>query len=287
MPLRFLVVDGNTREGRETHRASYGLAYCESYAEVIRGIEPGAVCDMAMPADEGANLPDPAGLESYDAVVLTGSALHAYHAVPAVTRQVELARSVYASGTPFFGSCWGIQIAAIAAGGEVRANPRGREVGFARNVAPTEAGRSHPLLAGRPAAYDAPAIHLDEVAVPPGEVTVLAANAVSPIQAAEFRHEGGVFWGVQYHPEFSLGEMAAILGRYGPTLLAEGLFRSEDEHQAYIRDLARLQDDRTRRDLAWRYAIGPDLLEDDTRTTEIRNFIAHMVKPERSRRGRA
>jgi GMP synthase (glutamine-hydrolysing) len=286
MPLRFLVVDGNTRDGRETHRATYGMAYCESYAAVIRDIEPDAVCDLAMPADEGANLPDPSGLQSYDAVVLTGSALHAYHADPAVTRQVELARSVYASGTPFFGSCWGIQIAAIAAGGEVRANPRGREVGFARNIAPTDAGREHPLMAGRAAAFDAPAIHLDEVAVPPGEVTVLARNAVSPIQAAEFRHDGGVFWGVQYHPEFSLREMAAILGRYRPTLLAEGLFRTAEEHAAYVQDLARLHDDRGRRDLAWRYAIGTDLLEDAARTTEIRNFIAHMVKPERSRRGR-
>ncbi|MGL4445795.1 MAG: type 1 glutamine amidotransferase, partial [Alsobacter sp.] len=161
-----------------------------------------------------------------------------------------------------------------------------REVGFARNIAPTDAGREHPLMAGRAAAFDAPAIHLDEVAVPPGEVTVLARNAVSPIQAAEFRHDGGVFWGVQYHPEFSLREMAAILGRYRPTLLAEGLFRTAEEHAAYVQDLTRLHDDRGRRDLAWRYAIGTDLLEDAARTTEIRNFIAHMVKPERSRRGR-
>ncbi|MHB2166858.1 type 1 glutamine amidotransferase [Alsobacter sp. R-9] len=287
MPLRFLVVDGNTREGRETHRATYGQSYCESYAAVIRDIEPAAVCDFAMPADEGANLPDSAGLESYDAVVLTGSALHAYHAVPAVLRQVELARAVYRSGTPFFGSCWGIQIAAVAAGGEVRANPRGREVGFARNVSPTDAGRGHPLLAGRAGAWDAPAIHLDEVAVPPGDVTVLATNAVSPIQAAEIRHDGGLFWGVQYHPEFSLREMAAILGRYGTTLQQEGFFRDAAQQAATVEDLRTLHEDRGRSDLAWRYAIGRDLLDDSIRTTEIRNFIAHRVKPGASRRGRA
>jgi GMP synthase (glutamine-hydrolysing) len=33
----------------------------------------------------------------------------------------------------------------------VTANPAGREVGFARKITPTEAGRSHPLLAGGPA----------------------------------------------------------------------------------------------------------------------------------------
>ncbi len=286
MPLRFLVVDGNTREGRERHRSTFGLAYCESYAAVIRDIEPSAICDYAMPADEGANLPDPAGLVSYDAVVLTGSALHAYHVEPAVTRQIELARAVYASRTPFFGSCWGIQIAAIAAGGEVRANPRGREVGFARNIAPSDAGRGHPLLQGRPGAWDAPAIHLDEVAIPPGDVTILASNAVSTIQAAEIRHDGGLFWGVQYHPEFSLREMAAILGRYGSILQDEGFFRDDAEQAAYVEDLRALHDDRARSDLSWRYAIGRDLLDDAVRTTEIRNFIAHRVKPTHSARGR-
>ena len=40
---------------------------------MLQAIEPGLVCDVAYPADEGANLPDRAGLLSYDAVVLSGS----------------------------------------------------------------------------------------------------------------------------------------------------------------------------------------------------------------------
>ena len=35
----------------------------------------------------------------------------------AVTRQIELMRAVYAAGVPCFGSCWGIQVGAAAAGG--------------------------------------------------------------------------------------------------------------------------------------------------------------------------
>ena len=61
-------------------------------------------------------------------------------------RQVELARAVYKSGTPFFGSCWGLQVATVAAGGSVRQNPRGREVGIARDLTLTSAGtRPSPL----------------------------------------------------------------------------------------------------------------------------------------------
>jgi GMP synthase (glutamine-hydrolysing) len=288
MSLRFLVVEGNKREARERHRATFGLTPAESYSAVLRSLEPEAICDIALPADDGANLPDPSGLASYDGVVLTGSGLHIYELEPAVTRQVDLARAVYDSGTPFFGSCWGLQVATVAAGGVVSANMRGREVGFARNIAPTAAGASHPLLAGRSPAYDAPAIHLDEVTtLPPGEVTLLASNGMSVVQAAEIRHGGGVFWGVQYHPEFSLGEVAVILGRYLPILLEEGLFRGEAEHAAYIADLKALAQDVSRRDLAWRYGLGDDILDAERRLLEIRNFITHRVRPEQSRRGRA
>ncbi|MFO1150830.1 MAG: type 1 glutamine amidotransferase [Alsobacter sp.] len=287
MALRFLVVEGNTREAREGHRAAYGLTPSQSYAAVLQAIVPEAVSDIALPADEGANLPDAAGLETYDGIFLTGSALHAYHVEPAVTRQVELARAGFRSRTPLFGSCWGIQMGALAAGGDVTANPVGREVGFARRIVPHEAGRAHPLLAGRPAAFDAPAIHLDIVSGLPGEVTVLASNALTPIQAAEIRHEGGVMWGVQYHPEFSLAELSVILGRRGGLLIGEGFFAGEEDHARYVGELRALHDDPARRDLAWKFGLDEEVLETDRRLTEIRNFVEHCVKPARSRRGRA
>ncbi len=200
-PLRLLFVDGNTREQRANYVRDYGATPAEAYAAEITAIAPGIVSDICLPADEGANLPDGDGLESYDGIFLTGSALHIYDIEPAVTRQIELMRAIYASGTPCFGSCWGIQMGCVAAGGTVVANPNGREVGFARRIAPTEIGRGHPLLAGRPAAFDAPAIHLDTVALPPHGTTILASNSISQVQAAEIKHDGGTFWGVQYHPE--------------------------------------------------------------------------------------
>ena len=61
MALRFLVVEGNTRSARLAHRAAFGLMPCESYAGVLQAIAPDGVCDLAFPADEGANLPDPGG----------------------------------------------------------------------------------------------------------------------------------------------------------------------------------------------------------------------------------
>lgn len=287
MGLRFLVVEGNTREARLAHKEAFGTMPSESYAAVLQGIEPGCLCDLAFPADAGANLPDPAGLASYDGIVLTGSALSIYDGTPAVARQVELMRAVYASGTPAFGSCWGIQIGAAAAGAEVRRNPLGREIGFARRIVPTAAGRTHPMLEGRPASYDAPAIHLDVVAVPPADCTVLAANAVSGIQAAEIRSAGGTFWGVQYHPEFGLDELATILERRIEILVAEGFCERREDAAAYVADLRALHEEPHRRDLAWRHGLDEEVLDPLRRTREIRNFIARRVKPTKSARGNA
>lgn len=287
MGLRILVVEGNTRAARMVHKAVFGLMPSESYAAVLQAIVPDSVCDLAFPADEGANLPDPGGLRSYDGVVLTGSALNLYDTTPEIIRQVDLMRAVYASGTPAFGSCWGLQIGSVAAGGDVRKNPKGREVGFARRIVPTEAGRAHAMLAGRPGAYDAPAIHLDTVTAAPADCTVLAVNAMSDIQAAEIRCNGGTFWGVQYHPEFSLAELAAYLGCRAEMLVAEGFCESLEGAASYVADLMALHAEPARRDLAWRHGLDEEVLDPVRRTSEIRRFIDERVRPEKSARGRA
>jgi GMP synthase (glutamine-hydrolysing) len=286
--LRFLIVDGNPQDRREAHVRDYGLSPGDAYGTTLLSLAPpGSSYDVCLPALEGANLPNGTGIAEYDGVALTGSSLHLWNREPAVERQIALAREVFRTGVPFLGSCWGVQMAAVAAGGDVRKNPLGRELAFARNIAPTAAGRDHPLLAGRPAAFDAPAIHLDVITTPPPDCTVLAANALAPVQAAEIRHERGVFWGIQYHPEFTLREVAAILHRIATLTTAEGFFRTEDEARAYAADLAALDADRRRTDIAWRYALDREVLEDARRMTELTNWIERQVKPASAARGRA
>ena len=287
-PLRLLVVDGNTRQQREHHAAGYrGLSPATAYADEVLAIVPDAVTEICLPADDGANLPDGAGLQSYDGIFLTGSSLHIYQLEPAVTRQIELMRAIYASGTPCFGSCWGIQMGVVAAGGTVIANPKGREIGVARKITLTEAGRTHPLLAGRPLSFDAPAIHLDTVAQPPAGTTVLASNAYSTVHACEIASAGGLFWGVQYHPEFPLRQVASILGRMTPTLIAEGFRKDEAAAAQWLGEIEALDADRSRHDLAWAHGLDEEVLDDAKRVTELRNFLNQRVQPHASARGRA
>ncbi|KAH8054384.1 glutamine amidotransferase class-I [Aureococcus anophagefferens] len=74
--------------------------------------------------------PSDDALAAFDAAAFTGSSYS--HAPDAdAARQVDLMRRTFDCGVSSFGSCWGIQIAAVALGGRVELSPNGREVGFA------------------------------------------------------------------------------------------------------------------------------------------------------------
>jgi GMP synthase (glutamine-hydrolysing) len=188
---------------------------------------------------------------------------------------------------PFFGSCWGLQVAATAAGGTVRLNPRGREIGFGRKITLTDYGRGHPMHQGRPVAFDAPTVHSDEIGALPPDITVTATNAATGVQAAEIRHAGGVFWGVQYHPEYTLGDVADVIERYGERLVTEGFYASLDALRAHAGEIRSIGVDPDRRELAWRLSLDEDLLDPAMRLSEIANWLRHQVGPTASARGRA
>lgn len=284
---RLLVVEGNTPKARSRQAQFTGQTYSEAYSDVLRSIAPDAVVDICYPADDGANIPDTGGLAGYDGVVVTGSSLNLYNAESESLRQVDLVRSVFETGVPIFGSCWGLQVGAVAAGGTVVKSKNGREIGLARKIVLTEEGRSHGLHAGKGPSFDAPAVHTDEVGEKPKGMTVTATNAHSDVQAAEIRHGNSVLWGVQYHPEFTLDEMAGIITRYGKTLVDEGPFRDLEELTAHAEDLKTLQKDPARTDIAWRLGYDADVLEPVRRLTEIRNWIEKLALPFMSKRGRA
>jgi len=274
--LHLLVADGEIADGRRRVVATAGATFAESYANVLRDIAA-AVVDTFTPADENAT--PPRDLGAYDGIAVTGSSLNIHKREPASLRQIEFVREVFARGIPMFGSCWGLQLAAVAAGGDVAPNRAGREIGFARHITLTEAGRSHALHAGRPPSFDAPAIHGDEVTRLPENAIVTAANGMSKIQAAEIRFGKSVFWGVQYHPEFSLHDVAAMVRRNRVSLLSEGFFSEQQDLDCYAADIDLLQGDRTRRDIAWRLGLNSEITEDRKRICEIANWISRQVMP--------
>src|SRR4029453_16738932 len=216
----------------------------------------------------------------------TGSSLHIYNDGPEVTRQIELVRAALKTGTPLFGSCWGIQIITAAAGGSVRKNPKGREIGFGRRIRLTEAGRKHPMYIGKLDVFNAPTVHLDEVeTVAPG-MTVLATNQVSDVQSAEIKYNGTTAWGVQYHPEYQLKEISTIVRRIGPRLIDEGFFLNTADIETFASDLDALDPNPNDKRLSWRYGISRNVLDKKLRSGEVANWLEFQVLPTCAKRGR-
>ena len=272
--MKFLIADSETPDERARRRDSVGKSAGETYIATLQQLEPGAQCTRITPADADAHVYTSDEIAAFDAVFLIGSPLHVYDETPETLRQLAFMRAVFASRRPSFGSCAGLQIAVAAAGGTVRKMTERTEAGIARRITPTEAGHDHPLLAGRPAAWDAPSIHGDEVETLPEGATLLATSSAVRVQAVEIRHEGGLFWGVQYHPELALGEIAAALRRQSDGLIEEGLADTPDTVEAQAALFGALHRDPQNRALRWRLGVDTELADEDHRRTELRNFLA-------------
>jgi GMP synthase (glutamine-hydrolysing) len=276
-----LIAEG-TPAAWQAERAEFGIPSNSSlFTTAVQLHRPEIRCSSLNIAD-GEALPRGVALADFDGVMIPGSPLHIYDPTPAVTRQIEFARAAFAAGVPVWGSCWGLQLATVALGGTVRRNPRGRELPIARAITRTEAGRAHPLLASRPAVFDALCSHLDEIETLPPDAAVLAANEVSAVQAMAVRTaSGGSFLGTQYHPEHTLLVSAALMQIRAEELVDEGFAIERGEVLSMAADYRAVAADPTRRDLIWRYGIASEIVDPFRRTTEIGNWLRTVVEHRR------
>lgn len=266
--MHLLILEGNTPELVAGRTARGLLPAAESYGEALRACRPRVSYEVSRPYD-GDGAPDLAGV---DGLVLTGSgvdwAADDRRAAP-FWRACELA---FAAGVPVLGSCWGHQCGAVVLGGRVGAGPNGIEAPVARDVTLTEAGRRHPFHSGRPARFDVLCMHRDDVLEPPPGAVVTAKNVHSVVQAMVVEHGTTRFWGVQYHPEIDLRDVAAYLAR------TRGAFAAVDPS----RDLeaaceAVAADPNGRRREAAALGFGGDILDAPRHRTEIANWLAAVA----------
>ena len=279
---RILVIDGNRAATREQQVAAGGQPSGEGYVGVLQRLAP-LDCDIVRPADGEVKWPSGVALDDYDGAAITGSALNIYDGGPHIERQIELTRAVLEAGVPIFGSCWGMQVAVTALGGRVRANPLGREFGFARRIALTELGRAHPMYREKPPVFEAVTVHRDDIEQLPAGAAVLASSDMG-LQAVELQHGRGRFWGVQYHPEYSFLEIAATILRYAEVLLRDGWFTDRAALDGYVADLKALQQRPQDRYLTWKYGLGPAMQDERLKLAELHNWLELVVMPGFQRR---
>jgi GMP synthase (glutamine-hydrolysing) len=282
MKARILIVDGGPTAGQDAIVALGGARSGENYAQALASqapCGPGSLDCFILAAAEGERLPQGMQLTDFQGIAWTGSPMSAYEQTAIVKSQIDLAREAFQTGVPCFGSCWGLQVMSVALGGRVHLNPNGYEFGFARQIRVNDDGRLHPMFDGKAHTFDAVCVHQDEVcALPPGG-RLLASNDVSKVQAVEYVDGDRSFWGVQYHPEFDLSQISALLHRRSSRLVNDGFAQSEAVIEAFAAELMDLAHDKARKDIAWRYAIGADITDPLIHRREFSNWLSTKVMP--------
>ena len=147
----------------------------------------------------------PTDLDDVDGVVSMGGRQSATdYTLPWIAAELRLLAAAVAAEIPVLGICLGAQLLARSLGGKV-----GRlsepSIGMPR-VDLTPVGRDDPLFRGLPWFGSWPSWHQDEVTEIPDGGRILAASDECKVEAFAV----GIYaFGVQFHPEWSAGELAA------------------------------------------------------------------------------
>lgn len=256
-----------------------GLPHGQIYTNALRSMAGGIIADidfLTVAAGDRGVLPQGVDLSEIDGAAWTGSPFSAYDDDPIVRHQIAFARAAFESGVPCFGSCWGLQVMCAAFGGRVRRHHKGLKFGIGRRITLNAAGRVHSMFNGKPDAFDALCIHQDEVCALPAGARLLAGNDHSTIQAADIEESGRSFWGVQYHPEYDLRQMAALLKRCADRW-------TDDETKPQIEQMAAdffaVSRDTTRKDLIFRQELSREVLDPSLHGRELANWLQTKVAP--------
>lgn len=203
-------------------------------------------------------------LGQFDSVVFTEAgvdwSLDAKEAAPLRT----VKEKIFKTDLPVWGSCNGMQLAALVLGGTVRSSLNGLEVKFSRGTRKTVADKSHPVLHGRAEVFAVLCIHRDEVDCLKIGTVDLAENDHSSIQSLAYRAEDIGFWGVQYHPEYRANAIAKSLRKVG---------RKFSAVLTLINDLKVWDSDI---EVAERLGTTCDALQNGEYTRELANWLIHV-----------
>jgi GMP synthase (glutamine-hydrolysing) len=142
-------------------------------------------------------------LDSYDAVLVFGGAMHAdqdaHH--PWLGQETMWLHQLLDRHTPVLGVCLGVQLLARAAGSWVRRLEGEPEIGW-YDVQLTAEGEADPVLGSLPPRFEAMQWHHYTYGTPAGAVELARSDACT--QAFRL---GDAVWGVQFHPEVTLPQV--------------------------------------------------------------------------------
>jgi len=170
---------------------------------------------VVVDAEHGASLPR---ARECAGAVITGSHSMVTDDLPWSVKLERWIGSLLDSRTPLLGICYGHQLLARAAGGQVGDNPRGKEIGTVRlDLLPQCA--TDPVFGSLPQSFHVHVTHSQTVVSLLAGSTRLAANAHEPTHAMRV---GDWAYGVQFHPEYDGDIMRSYIEEQKAELAAAG-----------------------------------------------------------------
>ena len=226
---KILIVEGNLKEENQSFTEGGIKTHTESLKDSISYFTNDLEIDVVNPSSD-KNISEVAkGLEKFDGMIWGGSSLNIYNDTLEIRRQIEFMRSCQNKIKKILAICWGLQVAATVAGGQVKRCKTGSHRGIAHDIEINSNGLQHPIYKNKNETFNTPAFNFDEVVKLPKNSILLASNPINKVMGVNFKSGVSDIWGIQYHPEITYDKMISLIHFRKDRLLNNKAFVDEQE----------------------------------------------------------
>ena len=258
--LKLLIVEGNTKEENINFNNAGCVPQSQNFKLHVNQIKQNCEIDIVEPGNDESVSKILSSLKKYSGVILTGSTLRIGDQSEEVKKHIDFVKKLFQYEKKIFAACWGLQIAATAAGGKCRVAPNGAHVGIAHDIKLNEEGKKHALFKSKPNTFTTPAFNYDEVEIPPANSILLASNKINKFEALYFTVGKSEIWGLQYHPEIPYDYMIKLIKYRSKKMIERRVFNNQNEIDQHIKSIEKAKNS----------------LSDESRTLELKNWLEYI-----------
>ena len=259
---KILIVEGNLKEENQSFTEGGIKTHTESLKDSISYFTNDLEIDVVNPSSD-KNISEVAkGLEKFDGMIWGGSSLNIYNDTVEIRRQIEFMRSCQNKIKKILAICWGLQVAATVAGGQVKRCMTGSHRGIAHDIEINSNGLQHPIYKNKNETFNTPAFNFDEVVKLPENSILLASNPINKVMGVNFKSGVSDIWGIQYHPEITYDKMISLIHFRKDRLLNNKAFVDEQEINNHVAMIAE-ENKKSNKDLRMR---------------ELENWLNYLLK---------
>ena len=259
---KILIVEGNLKEENQSFTEGGIKTHTESLKDSISYFTNDLEIDVVNPSSD-KNISEVAkDLEKFDGMIWGGSSLNIYNDTVEIRRQIEFMRSCQNKIKKILAICWGLQVAATVAGGQVKRCMTGSHRGIAHDIEINSNGLQHPIYKNKNETFNTPAFNFDEVVKLPKNSILLASNPINKVMGVNFKSGVSDIWGIQYHPEITYDKMISLIHFRKDRLLNNKAFVDEQEINNHVAMIAE-ENKKSNKDLRMR---------------ELENWLNYLLK---------